>query len=132
MKTYNTQDEIDADILDGILKIDDDITITFNCSINASVYAWGINAMNINAVDINACDINAWDINAWDINAWDINARNINADDINAMNINADDISFYAVCFAYCKLKCRSISGHRGNSKYFCLDSDVKFVTLEE
>lgn len=115
MKTYNTQAEIDADIIDGVLKVDDDIKITFNCIINAHISAW-----DINALDISAWDINAWDINAGDISAWDIKAWNISA-----LNIEAGDISFYAVCFAYEKFSCKSISGRRENSKFFCLDSEV-------
>ena len=106
MKTYKTQAEVEADIVDGKLIIED--SVTFKCSIEIKA--------SINARDINARDINARNINAW----------NINASDINALDINAWNISFYAVAFAYCKFICNSIKGRRVNSKYFCLDSQIE------
>jgi hypothetical protein len=74
---------------------------------------------------INAYDIDAGDINAWNIDAWDISAGDINAWDINARNINAKNIRYYAVCFAYQNIKCKSIKGERENSKHFCLDGEI-------
>ena len=111
MKIYNTQKEIEADIVNGVLKIEGDVT--FNCSfkIDADIIVNG----NIIARDITAWNIYAWNIYAWNINAWDINAG----------DIDAEDISFYAVCFAYNSFTCKSIKGKRENSKYFCLDSEV-------
>ena len=64
-------------------------------------------------------------ITAWNITAWDINAEDITAMDINAMDITAGDINFYAVCFAYNNIKCKSIKGTRENSKYFALDGKI-------
>ena len=81
---------------------------------------------NINARDISACDINAYDISAWNINARDISACNINACDIKARNIQADYITYYAVCFAYIDIKCKSIKGIRLNSKHFVLDGQIE------
>ena len=57
MKIYNTQEEINADILDGVLKHNGDIKITFNCVIEANIDARNINARNINAVNIDAWNI---------------------------------------------------------------------------
>ena len=161
MKIYNTQSEIEADIKNGELFVDDDITITFDCTIDAGIIArninaWDINAEdinagNINALNINARNINARNINAWDINARDINALNINADDINARNIDAEDIkarnidaedikarninavsiSYYAICVAFHTFTCQKIEGTRENAKHFCLDSDIKILTGE-
>lgn len=102
-------------------------------NINAwNINAWDINVRDINARDINAADINARDIKAWNIKAWnisatDINAWNINATDINAGDIDAMDISYYAVCFAYKNIECKSIKGRRENSKHFCLDEKITF-----
>jgi len=90
------------------------------------INAEDINARDIKAGDIKAGDINAWDINAWDINAWDINAWDINAEDINARDIKAGDISYYAVCFAYNNISCKTIKGTRKNSKHFCLDGKIE------
>ena len=150
-KIYNTQAEIDADIKNYLLKYDGDIVINFDDAIiegninawdiNAgNIEAWDIKANNINANDIkagiiNANDINAWDINAGNINAndinandikaWDINAGNIEANDINAGIIKAWDIIYYAVCFAYQSITCKSIVGTRVKHRHFCLDSEI-------
>ena len=101
--------------------------------INAGdINAGSINAGNIKAGDINAGDINAGDINAGSINAGNIKAGNIKAGNINAGDINAGDISFYAVCWSYFSLKCKSIVGRREKSKYFCLDKEVEIITEPE
>jgi hypothetical protein len=91
-----------------------------------------IKAGDINAFDIEASNIKARDIDAWNIRAQNIEARNIEARDINATNeIIARDISFYAVCYAYENIFCRSITGRReDNSKYFALDGKV-FIDKE-
>ena len=137
MKIYKTQEEIEADIKDDVLTVEGDVKFEVSFSITASlkitgdIIAWDIiagdiNALNINAWNINALNINARDIEALNINARDINAWDIEAGDINALNIEAWDISFYAVCFAYVKFVCKSVIGRRDNSKFFCLDGDVK------
>jgi hypothetical protein len=96
-------------------------------NINArNIDAWNINARNINARNINARDIDAGDIDAGNINARNIDAWNINAGDINARNIDAGDISYYAVCFAYYNITCKSIKGRRDNCKHFVLDGEIK------
>lgn len=87
-------------------------------------------ALHINA-DIKARNINAWDIKACniaslDINAARINARNIDAWDINSFSIVAEHISYFAVCFAYENIKCKSIKGRRGNAKHFVLDGKIE------
>ena len=76
--------------------------------------------------NIEACNINAGNIIAHNINAADITARNIKAHNINAIDIKADDISYYAVCFAYNSIKCKSIEGRRHNSKHFVLDGKLE------
>jgi len=65
------------------------------------------------------------DINAKNINAWDINALDIDALDINAWDINAKNIDYYAVCFAYNNITCKSIKGTRKNCKHFCLGGQI-------
>src|SRR3990167_483737 len=54
MKIYKTQQEVEADIVDGVLTIQGDVSFEFSLSIEASI-----------------------DINAWDISAQNIIARNI-------------------------------------------------------
>ena len=100
-------------------------------NINAgNINAGNINAKNIAARDITAFDINAKNINAWDITAGSIDAGNItaldiDAWDINALDINARDINYFAVCFAYKNINCKSIKGRRENCKHFVLDGEI-------
>jgi len=147
MKTYKTQKEVEKDIVDGVLKINKDVTFECNIDIDANIKAHNINANNIKAWNINAQNINAWNIkahninannikawninaqniNAWNINAQNINAWNINAQNINAQNINAVDIKYYAFCIAYKTLKVKTIKGRRHNSFHKCLDNEIEY-----
>jgi len=72
-------------------------------------------------IDIDADINNAEDITAWNIKAWNIDARHIDAKDIIAWNI-----TYYAVCFAYYNIRCKSIKGRRENSKHFVLDGKIE------
>ena len=117
IKIYHTQSEVDADIKDGVLKVDSDVRFEFSLKVEARL-------------EING-DISAWNITARDINARDINTANISAGDIIARDIIAGEIiagniSFHAVCFAYHSFVCKSIKGRRENAKYFCLDKEVE------
>ena len=84
----------------------------YNLKVNGNITAKNITARNINAMG----NINARNINAW----------NIIADDINARGINANIISYYAVCFAYFYIKCKSIKGQMNNSRHFVLDGKIE------
>ena len=115
MITINNQEELNALLNDdGNLIVKDNLTININ-----------IDAQNIKARNINARNINARDIDVWNIDAGDINAQNIKARNIDARNINVRDIDYYAVCFAYGNITCKSIKGSRENSKHFCLDGEI-------
>lgn len=116
MKIYKTQEEVNADIHNGVLAIVGDVKFEFDVVVNG----------NINARNIDAGNINAWDIDAGDIDARDIVARNINA-----WNINARDINYYAVCYAYNNITCKSIASRKINSKHFCLDGEIKIEQKE-
>ena len=87
-----------------------------------------ITAGNIIARDIDAWNITASNITANDITAGDIHAGNITAVDINALDISARDITYYAVCFAYYDIKCKSIIGTRNNARHFVLDGKIEVV----
>lgn len=86
---------------------DDNVEFRFSLDVEANIKAWDINARNINA----------WNINAWNIDARDINAR---------------DIIYYAVCFAYNSITCKSIQGCRDNHKHFVLDGEIIYKTKEK
>jgi hypothetical protein len=134
MKIYKTQEEVNADIKDGVLSISGDVKFECSISIEATIVvdAGNINASNINAVNIDAWDINAWDINAvninaGNINAWDINARNINARNINAVDINAGNILYFAFCCVYQGIQCLSIKAKREiHQKPICLEGKLE------
>ena len=85
---------------------------------------------------MNIRDINARDIEALDISADNIEARDIGAKDIKATSIKARDIIYYALCFAYENITCRTIVGKRDNHKHFVLDgsisTDVSMQTMME
>ena len=145
MKIFQTQaDFLKAfPIKDGIINLEyNSVILLFNLDIpriniinarnikaqhiNAlDIKARDIDAWNIDSLDINARNINARDIDSLDINARDINAWNINSLDIKAWNIKAQHIIYYAVCFAYTNITCKSIVGIRGNAKHFCLDGQI-------
>ena len=76
--------------------------------------------------NIEAYDINANNIDVYDIKAGNINALDVDSDNISAININANNISYYAVCFAYNNIKCKSIKGRRKNHKHFVLDGKLE------
>ena len=96
MKIYKNQEEVEKDVVNGTLKMCDDIKFEFDLNMNI------------------------------DINAYNINANNIKANDIKAYDISADNINYYAVCYAYNNLSCKSIKGKRENCKHFCLNGDIK------
>lgn len=100
--------------------------------IAGDIDVFNINSGDITAVNINAKNIDAYNIDALnikangDINAVNIKVSSIDADNIEAININAQDISYYAVCFAYNNIKCKSIKGRRDNAKHFVLDGKME------
>ena len=98
-------------------------TVVFNFDLDVKS---NIHARNIHARNINVWDINAREVNACNINACNINVKNIYAWNINAKNINAKDINYYAVCYAYENIKCKSIKGRMHNAKHFVLDGKME------
>ena len=136
MKIYNTQQEVEKDIKDGVLEINGDVKFECSITINASirVIAGDINAHNINAHNINAHNINAHNIVAYNI----IAARNIVAHNINAAhnivacNIVACDVLYYAFCCVYQSIKCLSIKAKREkHQEPICLDGCLEIIKEE-
>ena len=97
--------------------LDEDLEITFDCTIPCNIKAYNIAAYNIEAYNIEAYDIDAKNIKAWDINAW---------------NIKAHNIKYYAFCITYQSLKCKSFSGTRENSIHKCLDQEIEIIKKGE
>ena len=98
--------------LEEIQKYYDEITDT---------YVFRENDRYIDLVKFNF-DLN---VNA-NIDAHDIIANDIYANNINAIVIKAYDISYYALCFAYCSIKCKSITGRRKDAKHFVFDGKLE------
>ena len=132
-KVFNSLDEIqkyyDEKSNTYIFKENGDyidlIVFNFDLDIDANIDAWCIDALNISAANIKAYDIDTRDLHALNIDAWDIYAWDIEACNIAAENIKARNISYFAVCFAYDNIKCKSIEGSRENSKHFVLDGKL-------
>lgn len=120
---------IDLVIFNFDLNLDANIEVY---NINAyDIFVRDINARNIHANNIYANNINANHIKAHNIYALDIKVNNIIANDIAAgdiiaWNIDACDISYWAVCFAYNSIKCKSITSKRENHKHFVLDGKLE------
>ena len=55
-----------------------------------------------------------------------IDARDIIAWSINTHDVYACNISYYALCYAYNNIKCKSIEGRRKNGKHFVLDGKLE------
>ena len=129
-KEFNSLEEIqkyyDVKSNTYVFKEDGDYIdlVVFNFNLN-------LETKDIKAKNINAMDINARDIDTWDINARDIYARDIYAEDINSASIVANNISYFAVCFAYSNIRCKSIKGRREKSKHFVLDGKLEVLKNE-
>jgi hypothetical protein len=121
MKIYKTQAEVESDIKDRILRVNDNVKIECNISINAIIICRNLNCRNLNCWDFNCRNLNCWNLNCMDLNCKDLDCR-----DLNCENLNCRNLSYYAVAFAYESFKCKSVKGRRNNSKHFCLDSEVK------
>ena len=91
------------------------VIFNFDLNVKSNIYAWNIYARNINALNIHAKDICVYYLDANDIKVHDINAQ----------RINANNISYYAVCYAYENIKCKSIKGRKYNAKHFALDGHI-------
>ena len=107
------------------------IKFKFDLNIEANIKAYNIDAYNITAYNIDtwnitANNINVNNINACDINAKDIKAHDIIANDIKANSIVANKINYYAVCWVYENIKCKSISGRKNNAKHFVLNGKLE------
>ena len=144
IKEFNSLEEIqkyyDEETNTYIFKEDgeyfDTVEFNFNLNVDANIEVYNIiacdifvrdiNARNIHANNINANHIKAHNIYALGIKVKDIIANDIAAGDINAWNIEACDISYWAVCFAYNSIKCKSITSKRENHKHFVLDGKLK------
>ena len=148
IKEFNSLEEIqkyyDEETNTYIFKEDgkyfDTVEFNFNLNVDANIEVCNIIACDILVHDISACNIKANNIYANNINANHIKAHNIYAldiktkniiandiaaGDINAWNIDACDISYWAVCFAYNSIKCKSITSKRENHKHFVLDGEL-------
>ena len=125
MKIYKTQQELEADIKDGLLKVDDDVKIECNININASIICWNLDCGYLYCQNLDCWDLDCMDLDCGDLNCGDLNCMDLNCGDLNCKDLNCGDLSYYAIAVAYYKFKCKSVVGRRNNSKHFCLDSEV-------
>ena len=104
------------------------VKFKFDLDVEANIDAGCIEALNINAINIKAWNVYTRDLDAYDIVAWDVYSLDIYACNIEAYNIKARNISYFAVCFAYENIKCKSIKGRRENAKHFVLDGKLEMI----
>ena len=122
-----TNEELKKKIKNGVVVIDDNLEVDGHIDIEADLIVYGdIIARNILARNILAWDITARDITACNIKACNIKAWDISAIDITVRRITANDISYFAVCFAYRNISCKSIKGMSEKSKHFVLDGKIE------
>jgi len=144
MKTYKTVKEIKADVRDGVLKVNDDVTfelsfkLDISLNVSGSIIAKSINCWGIKCLDITCGDINCWGITCWGITCWDITCGDINCGDINCWgitcgNITCRNITYYAFCCVYGKMKCRTWKYRRENGRApIVLDGKIETATAGE
>ena len=104
------------------------VIFKFDLELNSNISAKNIVGFGIDVLDINCIDLTTYDIYAFNINAYNIFALNINANIVNAYNIVAHDIVYYAFCFAYSNIKCKSIKGISEYAKHFVLDGVLEVI----
>jgi len=129
-KIYKTQEEVDKDVKDGILKINKDVRFECPISIRASIIVDG----DLVADDIITKNIVVkGDLTAKNIIALDINAENIvvkrdfTAKNIIAWSIDAKNILYYAFCCVYGSIRCKSIKGiGKNHAEPICLDGKLE------
>lgn len=102
------------------------VVFNFDLDVEANIDAGCIDALNINAMNIKTWDVYTRNLDAYDIVAWDVYSWDIYAHNIEAYNIKARNISYFAVCFAYDNIKCKSIKGRIENAKHFVLDGKLE------
>lgn len=106
------------------------VAFNFSLIVDANIDAFNIIARNIAALNIDVFDIKALEIDvqslmAFDIKAYNIIAKNILANNILARNIDAKHISYYAVCYAYNNIRCKSIKGRISKAKHFVVKGEI-------
>ena len=107
------------------------VVFKFDLDVEANIDAGCIEALNINAVNIKAWNVITRNLDAYNIIAWDVYSWDIYACNIEAYNIKARNISYFAVCFAYENIKCKSIKGRIENAKHFVLDGKLEMIENE-
>ena len=129
VKEFNSLEEIEKYYDEGTNTyefIEDDEMIDlviFNFYLNVEA---NIKALNINSKDIKTWNIEANNIKFRNVEACNIKANYIIARNVEAINIEAEDISYYAVCFAYQNISCKSIKARSDNAKQFVLESKLE------
>ena len=120
MITFNSNEEAEKYIKDGVLEVDDDIEIAFD----GFVIEASLKVKRITSKDYPR-NISAWDISAGNIIAGNIIAGDISAGNISAGDISAWDISYFAFCISYKGIKCFSIEARRSNGFHKVLDGEI-------
>jgi len=153
MKIYKTQEEVTADIKDGVLVINGDVRFECDISIRASIV---VTKGNLTCWDLTCFDLTCWDLNCWNLTCRDLTCEDLTCEDLKCRNLNCRnldcwnltcrdltcrnlkclnlecwnitcrDLSYYALCFAYHSIKCTSYKARREvHQKPMCLDGEI-------
>jgi len=95
----------------------------FNLIVKGNLDCWNLNCWNLNCCDLDCYDLDCMNLNCCDLDCGDLNCMNLDC---------KENVSYYAVCFAYNNIKCKSIEGRRDNSKHFVLDGEIIIDNEEE
>ena len=118
MKIYKTQEEVNADIKDGVLVIDGDVRFECDISIKASIV---VTKGNLNCWNLKCFDLTCWDLKCFDLTCWDLNCENLTCG-----NLKCRDLTYYALCIAYQSITCTSYKARREvHQKPICLDGEL-------
>ena len=87
---------------------------------------------NLDCWNLNCCNLNCWDLKCYNLDCRNLNCCNLDCCDLDCYDLDCWDLNFFAVCFAYDNIKCKSIKGRRENSRYFVLDGKIIINGKEE
>ena len=140
MKIYKTQEEVTADIKDGVLAIKGDVRFECDISIRASIVVtkgdlncWSLDCLNLDCLNLTCENLTCENLNCRDLTCWDIDCLNLKCWDIDCFNLNCLNLSYYARCFAYYSITCTSYKARREvHQEPMCLEGELTIVKKED
>ena len=135
MKIYKTQEEVNADIKDGVLVIKGDVRFECDISIKASIVVTDgdLNCRDIDCWDLKCLNLKCLNLTCWNIKCLNLTCFDLNCRDINCWDLDCRDLSYHALCLAYQSIKCTSYKARREvHQEPICLDGELTIVKKED